>query len=111
MITFVKLEPKHIAQYRELRLACLKNYPKNFGSDYDDERKKEKLYFEIHIENENPNHFVMGVFQENELVGISAFSANEKEKTKHIATILQVYVDPKMQGKGVGKNIMKETIS
>lgn len=53
----------------------------------------------------------MGAFQGKELVGITAFSANEKEKTKHIATILQVFVEPKMQGKGIGKNLMIETVS
>ena len=83
-IQFRKLQPKESNSYREIRLECLKNFPENFGSNYQDEKAKDVLFFQPHIEKQNTNNFIIGAFNNNNLVGISGFNRYESEKTKHV---------------------------
>ena len=105
-----KLQPSHSNAYRAIRLECLKNYPENFGSNYDDEVKTEKLFFQPFIENPNPDVFVMGAFNGEKLVAICGFQRYDAEKTKHRARIMQVYVTPAYQRKNIATQIIKATI-
>ena len=54
-IQLKKLQPHESISYREIRLECLKNFPKNFGSNYQDEKTKAKLFFQPYIEQLNLN--------------------------------------------------------
>ncbi|PWK17716.1 GNAT family N-acetyltransferase [Xanthomarina spongicola] len=109
-IQFRKLQPKESNSYREIRLECLKNFPENFGSNYQDEKAKDVLFFQPHIEKQNTNNFIIGAFNNNNLVGISGFNRYESEKTKHRGRIIQVYVKLEYQGQHIGSNIIKATI-
>ncbi|WCO00331.1 GNAT family N-acetyltransferase [Psychroserpens ponticola] len=106
-----KLSPNESNSYRELRLQCLKNYPTNFTSNYEDEKAKEKLFFQPFIEQANSNNFVIGAFYNNNLIGISGFQRYERLKIDHRGIIIQVYVKPQFQGKSVGINLIKFTLS
>lgn len=106
-----KLHPNESNSYRNLRLECLKNYPQNFSSNYQDEKEKEKLFFQPHIEASQINNFVVGAFHGNNLIGISGFNTYEKNKISHIGIIIQVYVAPKYQGKKIGYNLVKSTLT
>lgn len=105
-----KLQPNESISYREIRLTCLKNYPENFGSNYLDEKVKEKLFFQGHIEQSNPDNFVIGAFYKGSLMGISGFNRYDNIKTKHRGRIIQVYVDPEYQGQNIGSSIIKPTL-
>ena len=105
-----KLLPSESNSYRELRLECLKNYPKNFTSNYHDEKAKDKLFFQPHIESSDVNNFVIGAFHNNNLVGISGFHRHERIKINHSGIIIQVYVNPEYQGNSIGLNIVKSTL-
>ncbi|MCB0383062.1 MAG: GNAT family N-acetyltransferase, partial [Psychroserpens sp.] len=102
-----KLHPNESHSYRELRLECLKNFPQNFTSNYEDEKAKDVLFFQPYIEHSNPNNFVVGAFHNNHLIGISGFKRYEADKINHIGIIIQVYVNPEYQAKSVGLNIVK----
>ena len=65
-----KLLPNESLLYRKLRLECLKHYPNHFTSNYQDEKKKDKLLFQPFIERANKDNFVVGAFQNKELIGI-----------------------------------------
>jgi RimJ/RimL family protein N-acetyltransferase len=88
----------------------LKNFPTNFTSNYQDEKTKEKLFFQPHIEQSDTNNFVIGAFHNNSLVGISGFNRHEREKRNHSGIIIQVYVTPEYQRKNIGQNIIKATL-
>jgi RimJ/RimL family protein N-acetyltransferase len=105
-----KLQPNESNAYRTLRLQCLKNYPTHFTSNYDDEKVKEKLFFQNHIEQSDTNNFIIGAFHDSTLVGISGFNRSDREKTKHKGKIIQVYVNSDYQGQQIGFNIIKNTI-
>ncbi|WP_299117609.1 GNAT family N-acetyltransferase [uncultured Winogradskyella sp.] len=105
-----KLLPNESTSYREVRLQCLENYPKHFTTNYNDEKTKEKLFFQPYIEQSDKNSFVIGAFHNNSLIGISGFKRHERKKINHGGVIIQVYVKPEYQGRNIGSNIIASTI-
>lgn len=106
-----KLRPNESNSYREIRLQCLKNFPTNFTSNYLDEKVKDELFFQPYIEKSDLNNFVIGAFHNGNLIGISGFERLERVKTNHRGHIIQVYVIPEYQGKGIGLDIIKSTLN
>jgi len=82
----------------------------HFTSNYSDERKKEELFFQTHIENSDANNFVIGAFKDDHLIGISGFNRYEIKKIDHKGRIIQVYVNPDYQGLQIGYRLVKRTI-
>lgn len=109
-IQYRKLRPEESAANRIIRLECLKNYPVNFGSDYQIEKGKEKLFFQPHIEIRNPKIFMVGAFFDGRLIAISGFCRYDTLKTKHRGRIIQVYVKPEFQGRNIGFSIIENTL-
>jgi len=105
-ITYRKLAPSDSETYRITRLKCLQEYPNNFTSDYESERKKEKLMFSAFIESDDEENFVFGAFNGKECVGICGFLRETKVRTKHRGGLIQVYVAKGHQGKGIGKELV-----
>ncbi|GGI55764.1 hypothetical protein [Winogradskyella haliclonae] len=58
----------------------MKNNPKHFTTNYDDEKTKEKLFFQPYIEQSDKNNFVIRAFHNKTLVGISGFKRHERKK-------------------------------
>ena len=106
-----KLTPSDTQAYRAIRLECLKNFPGNFSSTFEDESKKPKLAFEIYIEEQGPDAFMMGAFDNEKLVGICGFFREQKVKCRHVGNIIQMYVQPEYAGKGVGQGLLGATIT
>lgn len=109
-ISIQKLNPEASDLYREIRLECLKLYPDNFGSNYNEEKAKPKLFFQSHIENSSNDHFILGAFQNQTLIGISGFSCFDVKKNNRRGRIIQVYVTPDFQGQKLGKQLVKATL-
>ena len=105
-----KLLPNESLSYRALRLQCLKKFPEYFTTDYLSEKGKEKLFFQQFIENSDKDNFVIGAFNNDNLIGISGFKRHERRKINHSGIIIQVYVNPKYQRKNIGSNIIRATI-
>lgn len=105
-----KLLPNESDSYRKLRIQCLKNHPEFFTTNYQDEKVKQKLFFQICIEQSLTNSFVMGAFHNNILIGISGFKRHHQKKTNHSGIIIQVYVISEFQGQKIGSNLTKQTL-
>lgn len=110
-IEFRQLQPNESNSYRELRLECLELYPKNFGSDYQDEKKKDKVFFQSYIERSDSDSFVMGGFDAEKLIAICGFHRWESEKTQHRGRIIQLYVSKEYQRKNIGHDILKSILN
>ncbi|OJJ22792.1 hypothetical protein BKI52_00120 [marine bacterium AO1-C] len=110
-ITYRKLTgPEEAQKYREIRLECLKHYPQSFASSYEDQSALSQLVFEKHILENNQNQFVVGAFDQDQLIGISAFAREPKAKRAHEGSIIQVYIKPAYQGKQIGKHLLSQVI-
>jgi RimJ/RimL family protein N-acetyltransferase len=109
-IHYRKLLPKDAKEYRKIRLECLEKYPYNFGSTFQEERNRPKLAFEEYIEQQANGKFFTGAFNDDELIGICGFSQEPRPKTRHIGTIIQMYVREEYGGKGIGLELLKMAI-
>lgn len=94
--------------YRDIRLEALKANPEAFSSSYEEEKKYPLEIFENRL---NTGHFyTFGAFIENRLVGVVTLILETKNKTKHRANIVAMYVYPDNRKSGIGKNLMAEAI-
>jgi ribosomal protein S18 acetylase RimI-like enzyme len=110
-IGYRKLEPSEARDFRRLRLECLKNFPDSFGTLYEDETGKAKLYFEEIIEQNTPDIFFFGAFTaDDELIGIAGFVRGDRTKTRHRGEIVAMYVNPGFHGRAVGENLLRALI-
>jgi ribosomal protein S18 acetylase RimI-like enzyme len=105
-ITYRKLNPDEAPDFRRVRLECLKNFPENFGTRYEDEIGKAKLYFEEFIERNSSDVFFFGAFSGDDLVGIAGFVRENRIKTQHRGEIVSMYVNPGFHGQNIGENLL-----
>ncbi len=109
-LIYRRLRPDEALLYRQIRLECLKNYPSHFGSVYAEQKARPKLSFELNIETQHPDKFIMGALSDDQLVGICGFSRESSVREKHRGWIIQMYVDPAHQGQGIGQSLLGATI-
>jgi RimJ/RimL family protein N-acetyltransferase len=105
-----KLQPHESAIYREVRLACLKNVPKYFGSTYEEEILNPKFMFETFIENDSPDHVMFGAFDDKRLIGITGFNRMARQRAMHRGELVQVYVDSDYRGQNIGEKLIRRVL-
>lgn len=105
-LIYRKLKPTEAKDFRRVRLECLQRFPDNFGTLYADEVNKPKLYFEDLIEQNLPDSFFFGAFDEENLIGIAGFVRGDRTKTRHRGEIVAMYVNPDFRGQRVGENLL-----
>jgi RimJ/RimL family protein N-acetyltransferase len=106
-----KLQPHESSIYRQIRLACLKNAPDNFGSTHEEEVLLAKLKFETYIENNSPDHFMFGAFDRGKLIGIAGFNRMERRRAMHPGELVQVYVDSNYRGQNIGEKLLRSVLA
>jgi ribosomal protein S18 acetylase RimI-like enzyme len=109
-ITYRILNLSDKEHYRQIRLECLKNYPQNFGTLYEDEINSTSLKFDKIISQNHETDFLYGAFKDGKLVGICGNIQEDRVKTKHISEISQMYVSPEFGGNGIATNLLNLTI-
>ncbi len=109
-IIYRKLKPSEAADFRRVRLECLQKFPDSFGTLFEDEVVKPKLYFEDLIEKNVPDAFFFGAFYEKNLIGIAGFVRGDRTKTRHRGEIVAMYVNPDLRGQRVGENLLRALI-
>jgi len=112
-ITYRKLVPGDSGQYRKIRLESLKAHPESFGANYEDESKIPTLRFEKAIEQPVDDRFVIGAFDQKELIGICGFITfvlDDVIDLSNTGTIIQMYVRSTYSGRKIGLNLTNATI-
>ena len=95
--------------YRNLRLEALQNNPEAFGSSFEEEKDNPIELFAGRFESQGS--YTIGVFDQEQLVGVATLVQESKHKLKHKASIFAVYVSSKKRGLGIGKRLMVEAIN
>jgi ribosomal protein S18 acetylase RimI-like enzyme len=110
-ITISKLNIDEWPKYKALRLEALQNDPSSFGQSYNDILKSpdEKWKEQLQKSHNNDGSVMFFAKDKDRLVGMLGALWDYKEKTKHLAKIVGVYVSPNYRGRGIGKLLM-ETI-
>ena len=113
-ITYRKLGINDAKAYRKIRLESLKAHPGKFGSSYEEQRKLSKLMFEDALEHPVDDRFVIGAFDQDELVGIFGFIPFVPESflsLENAGALIQMYVSSTYRGKKVGFNLTTAVIN
>ena len=98
-------------EYRRIRLECLKQYPDNFGSTYEEELNAQSLKLDNAIKGTDKGNFAMGAFTaSNKLIGICGLVRELRLKTRHRGEIVQMYIDPAFARQGIGKTLLQLSI-
>jgi ribosomal protein S18 acetylase RimI-like enzyme len=106
-ITYRKLKSTEAQDFRRVRLECLQTFPESFGTLYEDEIVKAKLYFEELIEQDSSADVIFfGAFAGDDLIGIAGFVRGDRTKTRHRGEIVSMYVNPDFHGQKVGENLL-----
>lgn len=108
MITIRHLKANDYGAYAFLREKALETDPKSFGASNTQEQPYRKSRFTGNIE--DPNHFIVGAFHENMIVGVTGFRRETSLKRKHIGTIWGVYVSTKYRGGGIGRKLLERAV-
>jgi ribosomal protein S18 acetylase RimI-like enzyme len=109
MLQIRRLESNHAAIYRSLRLEALQGHPEAFGSSYEEEKEFPSETFENRLKEQNS--FTFGAFENEKLIGVVTLVLEKKNKLKHRANIVAMYVDPEKRRYGIGKSLMLEAIN
>jgi ribosomal protein S18 acetylase RimI-like enzyme len=94
--------------WNAIRTDALDVAPFAFGRSNEDEATERTHRFASNINRED--RFILGAFDGDELIGIAGFYRHEPKKTSHKGTIWSVFIKPNWQGKGLGRNLMEETL-
>jgi len=112
-ISHRKLGPNDSAQYRKIRLESLKTHPESFGSTFEEQSKLPKLMFEGAIDKPVDERFIIGSFDQTELIGICGFIPfvpNSNQNYRNTGIIIQMFVKATYSGRRIGLSLIKTTI-
>ncbi|MEH2044494.1 GNAT family N-acetyltransferase [Nostoc sp.] len=104
-----KLTKYDAEDYRQIRLEALDKNPDSFGTIYQEEVIKTIEQFRDRIPVDNDN-FILGCFEDKNLIGIVAFHQELRIKLRHKAYISSMDVEQEYRGKGIGKLLLNELI-
>lgn len=109
MITIRHLKANDYGAYAFLREKALDTDPKSFGASNTQEQPYRKSRFTSNIE--EADHFIVGAFHEDIIVGVTGFRRETSLKRKHIGTVWGVYVTPKYRGGGIGRKLVERSLN
>lgn len=95
--------------YREIRLEALLTHPEAFSSSYEEEKEYSIEKYMNRLKAETT--FTFGAFENDQLIGVVTLVLETKNKIRHRANIVAMYVTPEKRRFGIGKNLMLEAIN
>ena len=104
-----RLERDESADYRALRLECLRLHPAFFGSTHAEALAAE-LPFERHIRARDPDHAMFGAFDGGQLRGLCGFQREPRLRARHRGELVQMYVAPELTRRGVGSRLIAAVV-
>jgi len=92
----------------KIRQASLRLNPLAFGADPD--TKIDRAATERDLSEKHEANFILGYFEEGELLGIVGFIRETRVKKRHKGWIWGMFVYPEHRGKGIGKALFAACI-
>lgn len=98
--------------YKSLRLSSLQNNPDSYLSTYDNEVHQTDSYFRyvLHADYRPPHFGYFGYFENQKLVAYVQLIHNTFPKQQHTGRIYNLTVQKKLQGKGIGRQLMNHVL-
>lgn len=110
-LEFRPLGPEDARAFFDLRLEALETSPEAFGSSAEEWRAAGPEQAAARIaDNQAPDRFILGAFEDGELVGTVGFYRVPTLKSRHIGMVWGVYLRPDRRGAGIAGRMLDETI-
>jgi RimJ/RimL family protein N-acetyltransferase len=109
-MTLRQLTRDDVADFRRVRLLGLQESPTAFGASHAQEERipVEELAKRL---SGTRDRWVIGAFEEEELVGVIGFVRDSGDKARHKGFIWGMYVVPPFRGKGIGRALLEEALA
>ena len=96
--------------YQSLRLRALREDPEAFGSSYEQTAQHPIEWFAERIQARPDSRFVLGAFEQKQLIGTVGVHRIDGEKFNHKGEIWGMYVAPEFRQQRIGRALMTEAI-
>lgn len=99
--------------YRSLRLQSYQEAPLAFSESFEDEQHRPLSSFEeeLKVIGQPEEWFVLGAFEEDQLVGFVKFRRDQRSKGRHKSMVHAMYVSPEHRKHGIGLALMEKLIA
>jgi ribosomal protein S18 acetylase RimI-like enzyme len=104
MIEIASLPPERWKESRDIRLASLRLEPTAFGSSYEEEVSFDEIEWKRRTAN------ALFALEDGKPVGTITCIFGNHLKTRHVAHIHGVFVDPSCRGRGIGKKMLEAVL-
>lgn len=98
--------PAEAASYRILRLNCLRENPTAFGTSPEEEESRTLAEVRRSLAADDDTACILGAFQGDTPIGMMVIRREQKQKSRHKASLNSVYVTSEWRGKGVGRELL-----
>ncbi len=103
----VRLTPCHAADYRALMLEAYATHPDAFTSTVAERERLPLSWWSARVgADPAAGRLVLGAFDGTELAGVVGLSFEQREKVHHKATLFGMYVRPRWQRRGIGRQLV-----
>ena len=99
--------------YHELRLRALREHPTAFAQPYESQAATSLVDVTRRLReaSESPNDFILGTFADGRLIGMVGFRREPGDRVRHKGTIWGMYIAAEVQGRGLGRALIREAVS
>ena len=104
------LTPHDAEAWWHLRLVGLKDEPHSFAESAEEHEARSLEQTREHFRSFSSENFIVGAFENGELVGMTGFYREKHKKFRHKGTIWGVYVRRESRGKGMARAVLAEVI-
>ncbi|MEH7235553.1 GNAT family N-acetyltransferase [Bacillus sp. JJ1562] len=105
-----KLIPEDAEGYWKLRLKALTTDPESFLVTYEEAIMKENPIEDYKKSFQSQELLTLGAFEEENLVGMVTLIRETRQKIRHKANIVAMYVDNQKRGRGIANDLLNEAI-
>jgi ribosomal protein S18 acetylase RimI-like enzyme len=102
------LEPKDATNFKNLRIYAMQESPRSFGSSVPDEQNRSLEQIQTMFSS-HPS-FGLGMFDQQQLIGLARCECSNRIKTRHKADIYGVYIHPNYRGQGLARRLLEQLI-
>jgi len=111
-MTVKRLDPSHVIAYRALMLEAFELHPDAFISSHAERAALPLASWEARLKQEaRPSDLVLGAFRDGELAGVVGLHFESREKARHKATLVGMYVPSRFRRHGLGRQLVQAALS